>query len=466
MLHIRHPSGYLPERSYIYDVLFNEFLGLDYQMEMYAGQDVQITLQDDPEERVLIIPDLLFQTPELHWLAPAALPMQPLYWWNSAGFPGNPRLTSNLLPIIYGRAAGTQPLYQEVDADLILGPDLFGSIFFMLTRYEECVKQERDTLGRFPARAALAYQEDFLERPLVNEYLELLWAALTYLWPKLQRKPRSHRIYLSHDVDHPLCTVGKPWTRTLKSGLGDIVLRRDITLALQRVFTYLHTRHGPAGSDPCNTFDFIMDESEAYGRQSAFYFITDHSAGAIDGDYSIDHCWIRQLIRHIHERGHEVGLHPSYNTYRDPVQTERELQKLLQATAEEGICQAEWGGRQHYLRWENPTTWQNWADAGLGYDSTLSFAEQVGFRCGTCYEYPVFNLKTRQRLALRERPLIVMEASLFGYMHLAWEASLQKILCLNAICKQFDGDFTLLWHNNNLISNIQKQQYRTMCQSL
>ena len=47
--------------------------------------------------------------------------------------------------------------------------------------------------------------------------------------------------------------------------------------------------------------------------------------------------------------------------------------------------------RQHYLRWRAPTTWQNWEDAGLDYDSTVGYADHVGFRAGTCYEYPIFN---------------------------------------------------------------------------
>ena len=58
--------------------------------------------------------------------------------------------------------------------------DIFGSAFFMLTRYEEMVITERDTHGRFPARASIAYREGLLERPIVDEYLELLWAAIQY----------------------------------------------------------------------------------------------------------------------------------------------------------------------------------------------------------------------------------------------------------------------------------------------
>lgn len=464
MLRIFHPPGYLSERQYIYDVLIREFLGFDYSIEVYDGKDVRITLQGDPLGKVLIISDILFQTPEEQWLTSASLPKQPLNWWDVSDLPGNTLFSR--LPIIYGRVAVGPSLYNETEEGIVLGLDVFGGAFFMLTRYEELVKHDRDQLGRFPAKASLALQEGFLERPIVNEYLDILWRTLERLWPQLQRQSRVYRVLLSHDVDRPLCTVGRGLLQILKSGMADIVMRHDVSLALHRLRSYVQTRQGPCDCDPCNTFDFIMNLSEQHGRQSAFYFITDNTAGAVDADYSLDDPWIRGLIRRIHERGHELGLHPSYNTYRDPAQTKRELEKLLQVSAEEGICQKDWGGRQHYLRWESPTTWQNWEDAGLGYDSTLSFADHVGFRCGICYEYPVFNLRTRQRLKLHERPLIVMEVTLLGYMSFSWEASMKKILELSAICKNFEGDFTLLWHNNNLMSKKQKQWYSMVSEAL
>jgi len=110
--------------------------------------------------------------------------------------------------------------------------------------------------------------------------------------------------------------------------------------------------------------------------------------------------------------------HPNYKPYQSLQQTKLEFKKLLKICEEEGIKQDQWGGRQHYLRWKLPITWRNWADAGLNYDSTLSFADHAGFRCGICYEYPVYDLKQRKQLKLTERPLIVMEDSVLGEQYM------------------------------------------------
>jgi hypothetical protein len=206
-----------------------------------------------------------------------------------------------------------------------------------------------------------------------------------------------------------------------------------------------------------------MDLSEKYGIRSAFYFKTACTNPKYDDGYSIDHPYLRQLMRDIHSRGHEIGFHASYETYLDPVQTKKEFRKLQKVCEEEGIEQETWGGRQHYLRWKAPTTWRNWAEAGLSYDSTLSYADHVGFRCGTCHEFSVFDLEQNKELPFIERPLIVMEGSLLGehYMRLKPEIAFSKINQLKDICNIFHGIFTLLWHNSSLQSIKDWELYKT-----
>lgn len=60
----------------------------------------------------------------------------------------------------------------------------------------------------------------------------------------------------------------------------------------------------------------------------------------------------------------------------------------------------------------------------------------------------------QQPLKLHERPLIAMECSIIDerYMGLGTgEAALEVFLSLKRTCQQFDGDFTLLWHNSRLV---------------
>lgn len=444
---VETPPGYDAERRYALDVLLGEFLGLEYAHRTAARGDVAIRVADADDGRTLRLADGLFRTPEDRWLTAGAMPRLPLARWPTDRFPEGLALDEDL-PILFGESCAGGTYCEHGSTQIKLGVDLLGGAFFLLSRYEEIVLPERDAHERFPAAASIAYREGFLDRPLVNEYLALLRWALRALWPDLAFRQREYRVLLSHDVDEPWGAAGQTLGTRARDAIADLLLRADPLTALRRFSPALY-----------DTFGFLMDESERRGLTSAFYFLAGASEPGIEGHYEIGDERIRALLREIDRRGHEIGLHPSYHTFRDADRLRRELAALDKVCRQEGLPRPPRGGRQHYLRWENPTTWRLWEDAGLDYDSTLTFADHAGFRCGVCYEYPVFDLRARQRLTLRERPLVVMEGSLLQYQRLSWPETAATIARLSDVCRRHRGDFTLLWHNSMLISGRQKRRY-------
>jgi peptidoglycan/xylan/chitin deacetylase (PgdA/CDA1 family) len=368
-----------------------------------------------------------------------------------------------MVPVIYGDDPESPGFFKHSPTSLYLGIDVFGAAFFMLSQYEEIVKPDRDRHDRFLGEMSLAYQEGFLDRPIIDEYVEILWECLRYLWPELRRREHSFRMLLSHDLDWPLEHAFMGTSRMLQRCAGDLVRRHDLTGPFRRIWGWSKVKLGNTTADPCNNFASIMAWDERHGVRSAFYFIAAHTVREFDERYQLGHPWIRSLMREIHQRGHEIGLHTSYNTYCDPAQTRREFEILRHQCEAEGIRQAAWGGRQHYLRWKTPITLQNWNDAGLDYDSSLTFADRAGFRCGVCREFPGFNVATRHRLYVRERPLIVMECSVIdpGYMGLGFGAeAFEEMAKHKARCRMFAGDFTLLWHNSRLLLQEEIRLYK------
>lgn len=463
MISIQIPGSYECERRYILSVIFEEFLGLKIQIRSTNRQDVLITAGDN---RKLLVVDHLFAFPETQWLQSSSLPDRPLKIWDLASLPFPVSVVDLKIPVIYGRYFSAFSFMRSTGNIIILGLDIFGTAFFMLTRYEEFISSDRDCHNRFPATASLAYHEGFLDRPIVNEYVEILWACLKKLWPGLKRKPRHFQIHVSHDVDHPFRYLFNGVKRLARICAVDMIRHRSPLQPWFTVRDWMKVKCGDLAADPYNTFDLVMNISEQYNLRSTFYFIAGHSAGIIDGVYQVDHPLIHILLQRINERGHEIGLHLSYNTYRNPLQTKKEFAHLKKVCVEERIHQIHWGARQHYLRWETPATFQNQEEAGLSYDSSLTFADHAGFRCGVCYEYPVFNINTRRPLLLRERPLIVMERTIFDkqYMNLGieGETSLQAIKQLRDRCKLFGGDFTLLWHNNRFVEKREVEIYENI----
>ncbi len=459
MLCVHVPAGREAERRYIVQVLLGEFLGLEHRLVIGPGESYRLKYQG----QVLELPDLFLGMPDERWLGPSSLPPQPLKLIEPRRAGLEPLLTSPRVPVIYGQA---EDFYRRGEGGVWLGLDVFGSAFFMLSRYEEVVKREKDSHDRFPARASLAYQEGFLERPVINEYLEILWSAMQALWPGLQRRSRQFRMAVGHDVDEPYrYAIDSPYILARRFA-RDLSRRPTLLGALSTLSTIARVKAGNLAIDPYNTFDRIMDLGERLGLKSAFYLFA-HS-GPDDGQYNVRHPSIRRLARRIHERGHEVGLHASYGTYDNPAQMTLELERLVSAMDREGVRQARWGNRQHYLRWKTPATFDHLEQAGLSYDATLGYPERIGFRCGVCYDFPAFSLSQGRALKLREHPLTVMEISVFHYPYMnlgTTERALEAMLACKSTCRRFGGEFRLLWHNNTLASEVEFDLYRRLLEN-
>lgn len=456
MLLIECGGQHLAERSYALEVLLGEFLGLEFRFRPADVRDVVVRASDGGgDDRRLVVADAFFgQHDDL--LAEDALPSLPLQRCPRADLEG--ALVLGDLPVLYG-SPGEGGAFVTGDAGTVrIGIDLFGGSFALLTRLEEAVLPARDGHGRFPADASLAARAGFADRPLVDEYAEVLWWALERLWPRLRRAQRAFVTRPTHDVDWPYYSQGRVW-KSVRDAAADLRNRRDRSLAKARARSLYHVKRSGRGADPANSFDFLMTSSERHGVASSFYFMGGHASSAFDPGYSLDDPWLHELMREIDARGHELGVHPSYTSFDDVDRLTAEVGRVREAARAAGASGLVVGGRQHFLRFENPATWRHWEEAGLEYDSTLGYAERAGFRCGTCRPYPAFDLQARRRLGLVERPLIAMETALLTYERRSLTAAAEEMLRLREVCRRFRGEFTFLWHNNRLSTPAERDAY-------
>lgn len=459
------PPGRERERRYACDVVLCDWLGLDYGIEIAERRDVRITTADDPGGRALHLPDVFFPRAAGAWLTPESLPTEPAGVWPVVCAP---HALQSPVPVLFGEPGHESNLSELQNGQIRLPIDIFGSVFFLLSRYEEVVSEARDHRDRFAGSGSFSHRVGILERPLANEYLEILWTSLHRLWPGLQRKTRTYCVDLSCDVDVPFSAIGRPWRRMALSLGADLAKRRAPDLALRRLSAKLAGGVAGIQRDPNNTFGFMMTTGERHGLMTTFFLKAGVSDPQVDEKYCLEAPPVAPLLREIHARGHELGLHPSYHTYRDGVRLQAEFATLLRAAERLGIRQPAWGGRQHYLRFAAPETWRHYASAGLSYDATLAHADQPGFRCGTCYDFPVYDLQQGRPLPLREKPLTVMELTLLDreYLGLAAEQALERIARLAAICRRFKGRFSLLWHNNALLTRARQRLYEAVVAEL
>lgn len=359
-----------------------------------------------------------------------------------------------------------QPLIEQVDSlRYRIRYDVLGLVYWALARVEELGREDRDAFGRFPSSASHAAAHGYLERPVVDEWLHILGQVLRLQWPGFAFIEHHSSMKVSHDVDQPSRYAFGSAAAFLRKVAGDVLRRRDYSGAALALPTRMASRSAISPRDPNNTFDWLMDLSDRHGLVSAFYFICGRTDAGRDSDYEIEHPAMRALLRKIHARGHEIGLHPSFGTFQQPELVSAEAARLRKVCEEEGIAQDVWGGRMHYLRWDHPRTLYGWEAAGFNYDSTLSYADAAGFRCGTCFEFPAYDASAHRSLNVRIRPLVAMEATIIEPYYMALglgEPAVRKLRQLREACEAVRGCFTLLWHNSTLDSESAKRTYEAV----
>ncbi|HNQ67372.1 MAG TPA: polysaccharide deacetylase family protein [Bacteroidales bacterium] len=429
MISVHIYNNFLNEKKYIFDFLFKEIFFCDY--ELIPDSEKSYRISDG--NKTISIADSFFSAFEDEFLYYNDRNIVP----DSIAYADYPKQEIFNTPVLFG--TGELKVFEDI---CYLGNDIFAGLFFMLTRWEEIAVSKFDTHGRFDEEENLSVRLGFYDRPIVNEYILLLENLLHNFCTIQIKNKRKGKVFLTHDVDE----IARYDTlfKILKALGGDIVKRKSLSTFLGTLKD-CYSIKTKKQSDVYDTFDLLMDLSDKKAVKSRFYFIPGYN-GEVDVRFDIRNSKIKNITEKIKLRGHIIGIHPSYSSFCNKTQLIKEQERLKQ------YCGNIEEGRQHYLRFKIPDTWQDWEDTNLKVDSSIGFYNRIGFRAGICYEYPVFNVVTRKQLNVRERPLLVMDTAL-RKLCVTKEKSVETVFKLHEYIKKYNGDFVLLWHNNNLKVN-------------
>jgi hypothetical protein len=276
------------------------------------------------------------------------------------------------------------------------------------------------------------------------------------------RPPRRATINITHDVDAPFKYAFVTAPGMARSLLAEMARARSIRPLAGAFGNWRAVRAGDVAADPYNRFAWMMDQAEAVGAHCTFYVIAGKTAGRIDGDYDVEDPAMMALWASILARGHRLALHPSYGCFRSFEALHREKARLERLLSRLGAQEPLSEVRMHYLRFDPLRTPALLQEAGFRCDSSLGFADRHGFRRGTCRPFRLWDLQASRPLQLIERPLLIMDASLFAvrYQQFGAEQAGAAFTALSAWCRRMAGEMTMLWHNNFYCEDWQLVLYR------
>ncbi|MDZ4747529.1 MAG: polysaccharide deacetylase family protein [Saprospiraceae bacterium] len=425
MMKVNIPNNFIPERTYAIRTLLTNYCGVPVSISIKEGISAYELVW---EEKSITIADEFFgkAVSAKTYLDTKYLP-DTIVSATSPGYDG--------ILILYGKE------HLETSRDSIkCGVDLFAGVFFMLTRWEEALASKRDLHNRFPASEAAVVKAGYILRPLVDEYSQLLRNWLLAFGYSMPERSSSYAVVPTCDVDIPYYWRSKPVWKTL----GGRLLNHWNLIETLKEYSSFKAVQSQKEKDPYDTFDYLMTLAEKNGTRFQFNFLAGGTT-KYEGYYLIDDSDIKALIAEIQSRGHAIGIHPSYATFLNGSMIQQEKQALEKSTG--AIIST---SRQHYLRFAVPETWKLLAEAGISVDSTLGYAAEPGFRCGTCKPFPVFDIQQREQLPLIERPLLIMDVSFRMYKKLSIAESIRVCDEIKRQVKKHNGELVILWHNSNL----------------
>lgn len=315
--------------------------------------------------------------------------------------------------------------------------DIFAASFFLISRYEEYLPHIKDKHGRFTASESIAYQNGFLEKPLVDIWAYKFLETLKQKFPDFEHTTRKFEYISTIDVDNAYAYKYKSFIRTLGGFLKDISQFKIFTI-WDRFAVLFNIK-----KDPFDTFQRIIELKKNYNVRTIFFFlIGDYTT--FDTNVSASKRKFKLLIKDMVDYA-RVGLHPSYYTMNNPVMLKKEKERL-EAITNMPIKRS----RQHYLRVSLPETYQQLIDLEIEEDYSMGYATHVGFRASTCTPFYFYDLDFEIQTPLKIFPFAVMDATLNDYMKLTPKQSLGKIRDLKNEVKDVNGTFITVFHNESL----------------
>jgi hypothetical protein len=346
------------------------------------------------------------------------------------------------LPILFQKTDVHPIISKSQNNRITIKGDILMSAFYFLSCWQEYVSNESDSMGRFPFEKSLLFKLKLIQTPIVNYYFDILVKAIENISEvEVSINPKHSdglKIGITHDIDH--CQTGS-WQDGYRQFMAG-EWWNGIKKWCQRLYK----------KDLWFNFDHLLKIENDLGVTSSYYFITKQNRknGYPNADYNFKSTQIQTVMNSIQASGHEVGIHGSIGTGIEKTALNQEISEFDHPVK---------GGRFHYLMMRIPQSFTILESSGLAYDTSVGFAEHIGFRNGFCFPYYPYDFKHEKPYSFLEFPFQMMDKTLIQpyYMGLKPEDAIQSVKILMDEIRKFSGYFIFIWHNNTIMGFKYKQ---------
>jgi len=329
---------------------------------------------------------------------------------------------------------------QQIENSFLLknnqfGFDIFNTIFFHISRYEEyhAPDSKNGQAGWLKEDQHFLIKNKLQECPVVDRLLIAFFEIITN-----KKIVKKSTYAISHDVD--ILTRFTPGYKFFRSLVGSVIQRRGWS-PLWDSIGYYKKMISQDFEDPYDYFSTLLRVENLWASKHIFMMTGGNTK--YDNKYQISDPMTKNIIRMATDRGYTVGLHPSYNAGFEKVHFKREQKKLASVSGQEIFST-----RQHWLRWSWKITPYLFEKNGITTDSTMGYGRYLGFRCGTGFPYQMYDFRNKTAFSWTEYPMAFMESSAIHRAQQTEENLTESMR--NFLLKNKENTYLMLnFHNSN-----------------
>ncbi len=335
----------------------------------------------------------------------------------------------------------TKAFFKSENADFPF--DIFAASFYLITRYEEYLPHTKDMYGRYAHENSIAFKEDFLNKPVINIWLNFFKQTLSEYFPSIVFEEKKFSFCPTYDIDMAWAYKEKGLLRNTGGFFKSPSISRFTTLL-------------GMSDDPYDCYDFLDELHQKNNLKPIYFFLVAKENGIYDKNILPDNEAMQRLIKE-HAAKYSLGIHPSWKSFdREEILSE-EIVKL-ESISEIKINSS----RQHYIRFELPETYHRLISQGITDDYSMGYGTINGFRASVASSFFWFDLLSNKISKLRIHPFCFMEANSYYEQKFTVPQAEEEIMYYYQTCLELKAKFITIFHNSFLGTSKEFDGWRPM----
>ena len=314
--------------------------------------------------------------------------------------------------------------------------DIFSAIFYLITRYEEWVAmpEELDSLGRFKAQSSLAYQQGFLQEPLVDKWVAKFEGELKEHFACYTES--NQRRFLFRPIiaiDSLYKYQNRSCVYNIHQFFRNVVKGRWSTLKNQ-VKSLLRI-----SEDPFCNFSTLLQLHNRNNLTPIFFLRVAYNSWLERPIYATKMTY-RKLLLH----NYLFELHGGTCASENVSKLMSERKKLYKITKSQVTMNC-----FYRLQFKTPVAYRNLLRASFKDDYSMAYCDKIGFRASTCTPYRYYDFEKEDYYKLTIHPIAFCDDVLRSLKYTREEIYAAMMQMANEV-RQVKGEFVCIYHNDVL----------------